>query len=367
MTTTHIFIEPSDVWLFRNARPFAAGEQGRAVSIFPPTPRTIQGVIRSARLAQSGEPFDFRRWSIALQAEIGQPDNFGALRLRGPLVARCEGQDVHPFFPLPLDITRLNETWRILAPQQAQRFETNWHPALLPLLPMSDGEPDKFEPGWLPEAALVAYLCSNEAGLEVRESTELFVSEPRFGVHIDSGPKRPQEGMLFQVEFVRVKADTGLLVEVSGVTLAPAGLLQLGGEARAGGYATVQRGVDLPRSGRLQNGSGSLRFKLYLATPAIFKNGWLPGWLDPTTLQGQHNGVAVQLVAAAVGKPQSIGGRDIARGDRQREMHRAVPAGSVYFFTTLASSSDVMGAFDGQCLSDVDAQIGFGLFYVGGW
>jgi CRISPR-associated protein Cmr3 len=367
MSAQHIFIEPSDVWLFRNARPFAAGEQGRAVSLFPPTPRTIQGVIRSARLAQSGEPFDFRRWSPALQAEIGRPDDFGALRVRGPLVARRVGQDIHPFFPLPLDVTKLNGTWRILAPQQAQRFETNWHPALLPLLPISEGEPDKFEPGWLPEAALIAYLCGNETGLDVRGSTELFVLEPRFGVHIDSGPKRPQDGMLFQVEFVRVEADVGLLVEINGMALATAGLLQLGGEARAGRYVTVPRGVDLPKTGRLRNGSDPLPFKLYLATPAIFTNGWLPGWLDPTTLKGQHNGVAMQLVAAAVGRSQPIGGRDIARGDRQREIHRAVPAGSVYFFTTPASASDVMDSFDGQCLSDVDAQIGFGLFYVGGW
>ncbi|MBL8152360.1 MAG: CRISPR-associated protein Cmr3, partial [Blastocatellia bacterium] len=39
----NLFIEPSDVWLFRDARPFAAGEQSRATSLFPPTPRTIQG------------------------------------------------------------------------------------------------------------------------------------------------------------------------------------------------------------------------------------------------------------------------------------------------------------------------------------
>jgi len=367
MSVQHMFIEPSDVWLFRNARPFAAGEQGRAVSVFPPTPRTIQGVIRSARLAQSGEPFDFRHWSTALQAEIGQPDNFGALHLRGPLVARREGQDIHPFFPLPLDITRLYGAWRILVPQPAQRFETNWHPALLPLLPTNEGEPDKFDSGWLSEAALMAYLSNDELGLEIRDSAELFVLEPRFGVQINSGPKRPHEGMLFQVEFVRVKEDVGLLVEGSGVTLTTAGLLQLGGEARAGRYVTVPRGLDLPRSGRLKDGSGLLPFKLYLATPAIFTNGWLPGWLDPATLAGQHNGMSVQLVAAAVGKPQPIGGRDIARGDRQRAMHRAVPAGSVFFFTTPASASDVMDAFDGQCLSDVGAQISFGLSYVGGW
>lgn len=367
MSVQPIFIEPSDVWLFRNARPFAAGEQGRAVSMFPPTPRTIQGVIRSARLAQSGEPFDFRRWSTALQMEIGQPDDFGALRIRGPLVAHREGQDIRPFFPLPLDVTKLHGTWRILAPQSARRFETNWHPALLPLLSANGDEPEKFNPGWLPEAAFISYLCGDESGLEVCDSKELFVLEPRFGVYINSGPKRPHEGMLFQVEFVRVEENVGLLVEVSGVTLAATGLLQLGGEARAGRYTTVPQSLDLSRSGRLKDGSALLSFKLYLATPAIFTNGWLPGWLDPTTLSGQLNGVSVQLVAAAVGKPQPVGGRDIARGDRQRIMHRAVPAGSVYCFTTPTLASDVMEAFDGQCLSDVDAQIGFGLSYVGGW
>jgi CRISPR-associated protein Cmr3 len=111
-----------------------------------------------------------------------------------------------------------------------------------------------------------------------------------------------------------------------------------------------------------------MRFKLYFATPAISANGWLPCWLDVQSLRGQWDNVDVQLIAAAVGKPQAIGGRDLARNSH-RYIRRAVPAGSVYFFETGASDDEVLAAFDGQCVSDLetDARIGFGLCYVGGW
>jgi hypothetical protein len=75
----------------------------------------------------------------------------------------------------------------------------------------------------------------------------------------------------------------------------------------------------------------------------------------------------MKLVSVAIGKAQSIGGRDIARGDVQRPMRRVVPAGSVYLFETEATVDQIMKEFDGQCLSDVGAEIGFGLTYIGGW
>lgn len=173
--------------------------------------------------------------------------------------------------------------------------------------------------------------------------------------------------MLYQVEFVRPEADVGLLVEVEGVTLPCSGLLQLGGEARAGRYETVTTGVTLSPDGCLTDGDKPLRFKVYLATPAFFRQGWLPAAINAQTLQGNWQGIDVTLIAAAIGKPQAIGGRDIARGDTQRAIRRAVPAGSVYFFETQATTDEVLAAFDGQCVCDAEAdrQIGFGLGYVG--
>jgi hypothetical protein len=44
-----------------------------------------------------------------------------------------------------------------------------------------------------------------------------------------------------------------------------------------------------------------------------------------------------------------------------------VPAGSVYLFETGATVDQIMKEFDGQCVSDMNAQIGFGLCFIGGW
>ncbi len=375
----NIFVEASDVWLFRDGRPFTAGEQGRAVSFFPPMPQTVQGVIRSARIAQSGEPFDSRHWSDGLKDEIGTPpqngqDNFGALQLRGPVIARREDKDkLQRFFPLPLDVTTLKaadsqEFWHILAPSAAPDVRTNWpQPGLLPLLPPENSEPTKFDTGWLCENALQAYLQGRTCGIHVHSHSTLFEREPRLGIQVDSRPKQTAEGMLYQIEFIRPRMDVGLLLEVEGVKLNGAGLLQLGGEARAGCYAEVTVGLNLPRDGRLTDTGKPLRLKLYLATPVIFAQGWLPDSIDANTLKGNWRGIEVTLRAAAVGKPQPIGGRDISQRDSQRAIRRAVPPGSVYFFETDANADDVLNQFDGQCVSDAGAEIGFGLSYIGGW
>jgi CRISPR-associated protein Cmr3 len=329
----------------------------------------MQGVIRSARLAQSGVSFtDQSAWP----SDVGTPDDFGTLHLRGPLIAKREGSSWQRFFTLPLDVTRLQSGWGILSPDPDRHFETNWHSALQPLLPREDTEPSKFDTGWLNEVEFLSYLRGGQLkDRSVITSDSLYHYEARFGVQIDSQPKRPPEGMLYQIEFVRLEYEVGLWVEVGGVSLPDAGLLQLGGEARAGRYE-IATAIDLPRDGRtLSSAQGKRRFKLYFAVPAIFENGWLPSWLDTESLMGKQGdrkgAVAGKLVAAAVGKPQPIGGRNIARGDYQRAIQRAVPAGSVYFFETEASADEVFETFDGQCVSDVDAQIGFGLCFVGGW
>ncbi len=371
MNKTPLFIKPDDVWLFRDGRPFAAGDQARAASIFPPTPRTIQGTLRSARLAQSGKSFtEQATWP----EDVGTPDDFGSLLLRGPVLAKRAGQtnDVHRYFQLPADLTSLKTGWHILAPQSTTDTDMNWpdNASLFPLLPPAGSEPEKFEAGWLCERDLHAYLSGDIHGVHVHASTDLFLREPRMGVQIDSHAKQPTEGNLYQVEFIRLQHSVGLLLEVTGLALARKGLLQLGGEARAASYETVATSMDLPPAGRLNSGASLLRFKLYFATPAIFEDGWLPNAINETTLQGNWRNLDLRLVSAALGKTQLIGGRDISQPDAQRPLRRVVPAGSVYFFEVMDGSkqpADVMNTFDGQCVSDADAQIGFGLCYVGGW
>src|SRR5205085_9049367 len=126
---------------------------------------------------------------------------------------------------------------------------------------------------------------------------------------------------LYQIEFMRLRADVGLLVEVNGLRLTSSDLLQLGGESRAARYETSTTDLNLATAGRLNNSNQPLRFKLYFATPAIFKQGWVP---DDIKLQtngdyiGNWYGMDVKLIAAALSRAQPIGGRDISKRDVQR-------------------------------------------------
>lgn len=75
---TWLFIEPDDVWLFRDGHPFSAGEGHIARCLFPPTPLTLQGALRSSLLAMSGVTLDEYRQQTtpkarALAENIGLP------------------------------------------------------------------------------------------------------------------------------------------------------------------------------------------------------------------------------------------------------------------------------------------------------
>lgn len=77
------------------------------------------------------------------------------------------------------------------------------------------------------------------------------------------------------------------------------------------------------------------RVRLVLATPGIFKHGWLPGWLDETSLQGTLPGTSVQLrlLGACIDRWKPISGWGLENGNiGPKPIRRLVPAGSVYFF-----------------------------------
>lgn len=376
-----LFITPSDVWLFRDGRPFDAGADHRARSLFPPNPTTLQGALRSKALALYGvdlAAYRGRDVDAAVAAQIGRPPqiewrrgqpvvveegDFGRLRLRGPFVARRASGQVTPYFPCPADALvekRVDKGPDVVAQLRVTRqvvFEANWpkqqDAALQPL--MYDAVvPVEESRAWLSAPALSRYL--NGENLEPEDLTEqakLFTDESRFGVGIDSAVKRPQEGLLYQVEYVRPADNVGLLVEVTGLDEAPwgqRGVLSFGGEARAAQYEVLTAAPPLPTSPM-----DSERFKVYLATPAWFEQGWRPQrWSAFFTPEPT-------LVASAVRRYQAIGGWDIAH-NRQKPMRRYVPAGSVYYFEGQAQATGSL-----LCDAPTDSQIGFGQYFTGRW
>jgi CRISPR-associated protein Cmr3 len=108
------------------------------------------------------------------------------------------------------------------------------------------------------------------------------------------------------------------------------------------------------------------RFKLYLATPALFENGWLPALINKKTLQGERDGLSLKLLTVAIGKSISIGGWDMHKKS-PKEMRKAVPSGSVYYFEIIDGAvNKVYQQFHYNNISDYGAEQGFGLVFVGG-
>ncbi|HXF04053.1 MAG TPA: type III-B CRISPR module-associated protein Cmr3 [Blastocatellia bacterium] len=357
-----IFIEPSDVLLFRDGRPFVAGEDHRALSLFPPTPLTMQGAIRSRVLADKGVSYTAYASGAVSVPGIGYADDYGQLRLRGPFIARQENGRVMRYFSLPSDVVLAGCPHPIaLAPLFAAEssFESNptvganslgllWHRTIARIEAPS---------GWLSEIELQHYL--NGEPFSVTPEHELFDRESRFHVGIDSQFKRPHRGgaggHLFQVEFVRLQHGVGLWLDVNGVQLSDEGLLQLGGDSKAAVYRKVDEVPPLTAGGVVQG-----KFKLYFATPAYFATGWQPDdWGRFIT------GGTVRLVAAAVPRAQAIGGFDLAR-NRHKPMRRFVPAGSVFLFESDGEVTvpEVITDDDGQARF---SQIGFGQVFIGRW
>lgn len=389
-----LFIEPTDVWLFRDGKPFDAGSDHRARSLFPPNPTTLQGALRGKLFAMAGvsrEDFVDQREVQAqvLAQKIGKPGEPPPFALRGPYLARREENGrIVCYLPLPADVVRVGDELRVLQPLKETPFTFNeplaacrrtlsraaprsplfgglesppdvlsdnllgMGKSLRPLWTKTD-KPSKEARGWLDVGSLRACL-NGQAPLprRIKRDAEFFTHESRFGVGIESGIKRPQEGLLYQVEFIRPRDNVGLAVEVVGeIYLPEPGMLALGGELRAARYE--KRAFELPDVCRPE----SDRFKVYFATPAYFDKGWQSADWNKR-LDGD-----VTLVAAAVGRAQSLGGWDVAN-NWHKPMRRYVPAGSVFYF-----QANGRVEYNGQPVTDdeSDGKIGYGQVLFGTW
>jgi len=350
-----LFIEPVDVWLFRDGRPFSAGSDHRAQSLFPPYPSVMQGVVRSHHLIVHSIDLTDRQ---AIENAVGTATDYRNLRLRGPFVARHENGKITRYFPVPADAVWHKDRVRALTPQDKidQGIMTS---APTPLLLWDTGDPEKPKGNhWLSQPDLEAYLLHGQAVTPVAGES-LFRWENRLGIGLDDETRTTRRvgdgGLLYEVAFIRPCEGVGLEVEAQGLDgWPPNGVMRMGGEGRAGRFGTSnaspwpQPAQPLPQ-----------RFKIYFATPTYFEEGWQPkDWSK--FFQGN-----VILAAAAVGRYESIGGFDWAK-ERHKSARRYVPAGSVYFFKC-QGQVDINSDLVNGAITDTGAEIGLGQIIIGRW
>jgi CRISPR-associated protein Cmr3 len=350
----NLFLEPIDVWLFRDGRPFDAGSDHRAQSLFPPPPSVIQGALRSHHLVIKGVDLEDKQ---AIKEAVGDATHYPpGFRIRGPFIARYAQDVLTLYLPLPADAIKEKDRFLALRPQQPPAgLWANVPTPLCWLLP--DRVLEKFEEAvWVSLSSLILYLENGELGTDKAVSADsLYERESRLGIRLQAETRTTEEGALYEVEFIRPKPDIGLLIEVHGLEgWPPVGLMRFGGEGHGARFRQLQAPPWPSPPDPLPE-----RFKVYFATPAYFKGGWLPqDW-------GNFFTGSVKLKAVALSRYLAIGGFDLAKGEH-KSVRRYVPAGSVYFFEA-EGEARLKPDLVNQAITEEGAEIGYGQILIGRW
>lgn len=174
--------------------------------------------------------------------------------------------------------------------------------------------------GLLDDISLSSYLSGNSQELPFRRLSEFITHEPKVGIGLNGTTGIAREGLLYRTGMIRPEASylsgkgpnslktrkLKILLDYEGLPLPFRGLMKVGGESKTMAYEHCEdegiQGLNIDWS-RIKG----KRFKVYLATPAKFANGWLPGWIDERTLTGTYKGTLLKLLTAAIGRAVGYG------------------------------------------------------------
>ncbi len=371
-----IFIEPNDVLMFRDGKPFSGGDDHFARGSFPPLPSTIYGALRSHLLSiKSGEFETFKnepaRISKDITDEIGNTDTLGTLEIKQFSLAKNDGGQIKQYFPMPRDIARIkgkdDSSFYILKPNGVigSIVQTDLPSGLLHMWHETE-EALEATSGFLSQDEMTRYLIG-ESPKKIIDSKKIYETEERTGIRKSRSSRSVETGGLYSVEYFRMKNNFGFTLLIGGTQLMPeTGIMRLGGDHRSAHYqARSCEGIDIkPIKDKVAQDK---QFKLILLTPAVFKHGWLPEGIDSNTFEWSIYGVKVKMLGACVGKPIGIGGFNMAKG-MPKIMKKAAPAGSVYYFELANGNVDVL--FENlwlKSISDGRSKEGFGITLIGGF
>lgn len=341
-----------DTLFFRDGKPFTMGDDNWANGVFPPYPSVIFGALRSA----------FFSHHIDVLKKANEPDDPTVkLHIRG--IYFFDHKENKIYLPLPMDcVEKKNEKKNevsILPYVDLDKIKTSC-PTQYAL--KGTGDVETVYGGLITSDLFKKYLTNSERSFSFIKISDKISIEPKIGISIDKNSGTSEEGKLYRTGMNRLN-ELSLLIEFDDLDLPASGFLKLGGEGRAVSYEIFSsENFDLS----FQIKDNYEFFKLYLLTPAIFKNGWLPEWIDEKTLVGDYQGLKLKLLTASIGKTISVGGFDM-KARKPKPMHKAVPSGSVYYFELM--EGEIKTAFkllNQKAISDYYPEQGFGIAYVGG-
>ena len=347
MNMLNLHIDAADTLFFRDGRPFTMGEDTSVESAsFPPLPSVVYGALRSAYLAQNAHLFDLNKL-IELSND---------LRIKN-IALRTSGDST--FYTMPKDLVvpknqknakRLSFSFgsNFISSSVTQQFLFN-----------NASEKIKDDEFIVLDSALNDYLKGSETNINAYPLKDYLCTETKLGIGRNNGTRTSTDGLLYRIGMVRPhtsKSSIGIEVSFENLEINGSSLFQLGGEKKIAFSKIIDasKRINLPDL-------GSNSFKIYLATPAIFKSGW-----KPEDILEKYN---LELLTAAIGKPINVGGWDI-KTQKPKPMLKAIPAGSVYYVkaeSIEAAKNAAKQIFEQCSISEFadSAQQGFGIAFIG--
>jgi len=348
-----VFFNPYDILLFRDSRPFNAGEAHLARTRPFVPPMTVTGAIRAALYSVDNEKYsDF--------INIGKEKP--GFKVKGAFWWNEALKE--ELFPLPKDIVKVNvdgtEGLKVLSvhePSDGYRVVT------------ADGGIRFSEAsGYLSKKAIIAYLKGEFDNTDdiydrVIPIDEVFKTETRIGIGLNSS-KTTVEGLLYRTENLRPEEGIKVVAWVEDHPklkegLREAGAIRLGGE---GHFAFIEvkedekPWEDLEKEIELESDC----IRLYVATPLIVHRDSGYTWDITKALAGDEYNIEAELIKAFVSKPLRIEGWDLD-SHRPKKPRFAVPAGSVYYLKVTSGLENIKPV---RNLGELTC-LGYGLVFAG--
>lgn len=361
-----IEIEALDTLFFRDGKPFTMGDDTWANAMFPPMPSVIYGAIRSAYLGQ---------YDVALDEVDELTKN---LRIKN-IWFRIATQDrqsnrktYKKYFIQPLDLVHKTDVTRIQKRNIEKYGSYDVYQTELKNLNSSSNLKtqnieniltldEKIEGGTnnlFTETDFENYL-KGKTTFEAIKLDQQISSEPKIGIGRNNNTFTVQEGLLYRIGLLRME-DFKILVEFDGLALNSSGVIKLGGEGKLAYYKSLDEELHkIDFSITTMNIDEVDLFKVCLATPAIYSNGYCPSDEYFTQI-----GVEVELVTCTLGKSINIGGFDM-KTRTPKEMYKAVPAGSTYYYKLKKGSLKALEEkIETHSFSEIRGNEGFGIAYI---
>jgi len=336
-------VTPNDTLFFRGGEPMEMSESHFQTSVFPPSPETFIGAVRTSIIVHKANG-DFEGYKNGKYCdtswfnEIGFKDVPDTFQFTGPFMTKDKDILLPPPCNLFTDADNNTErkSFAIASPRQFQEIT---HSLAIPRIMWIHGLGGVMGKNWKPVQNYITlngmkkYLMGSIDMLSHETDfvaiTTLFETESRTGIALaKKGLRTARTGHLYMTSHIRFAETVGMIFILEGVSSMPDSLImRLGGENRTI-WCEKSDDTQMPS---FQKNVEFLVTTMPTKTKKVVDGIPVTEFLDEDRYVILPGGVKSKLISYAVNRPELFGGWDLAV-QKSKTMVQYVPAGSVFYF-----------------------------------